>query len=445
VHIEPKALEELQVILSEHPNALDFYGTHCGDGSMEETMKSITQCIAEVLSTDVRSAWQTNKARSSKFQAERAGRVRDVLSENSAPAEDSEQCTQQLDNLLLYYTVQAPEQQARSSSEGSGAEDVVHVNSIQLLTCETSMSRRVGEVREAIAAASRVVACGDEQPKEAIAIEAASSVIVDADEQLKETTAINVASAIIVGADEPSKETIAISVASSVTVEGDEPSKETIVISAASSVTVEGDKQPKKSVATDVSPTNIPPTDADYESLKHYWGKAAARNTPTGLLPEEKGRQSMEKFFVFSAKPVTSVRPAAKSGALVHPIEDHPIEDGEMTSADLLSTDETKMAPPGVKLGAPVHPDDVNELPTVFPPLPAVERSEQKGVGGGDDEVDDKTVERIAVQSSPVENSKQGSTVGDDELDDKAKLAKLVPLLLPVVERSEQKGTIGAR
>jgi len=133
VHVESKALDELQAILVQDPNALDFYGVSGGDGSMEETIKSATHCIAEVLSIDVRSKWQTNKARDSKFQAERAGRVRDVLPDN-VELPDSEQCTQQLDNLLVYYTVEAPEQHERSTSEGSGAEDVVHVKSIKLLT-----------------------------------------------------------------------------------------------------------------------------------------------------------------------------------------------------------------------------------------------------------------------------------------------------------------------
>jgi tRNA-Thr(GGU) m(6)t(6)A37 methyltransferase TsaA len=392
VHIQPKALEELQVILSEQPNALDFYGTHCGDGSMDETMKSISHCIAEVLSIDVRSAWQTNKARDSKFQAERAGRIRDVLSENSAPdsapANDSEQCTQQLDNLLIYYTVQAPEQHARNTSEGSGAEDIVHVNSIQLLTCENSTSNRVGEVRGAIVAASPVTVYEDEQLKEGIAIEAASSVIVDVEEQPKETVAIDAASAIDVGADEPSKETIAIS--------------------AAFSVTVEGDEQSEKTVETDVSPTNELPTDADYKSLKSYWGKAAARNTPTGLVPEERGPQSTEKFFVFSAKPVASARPAAaKTGAQVHAITDD-----EMASVDLLSNDETKMAPRGVKSGAPVHPDDVNEMPTVVPLLPAAESSDQKSAVGGDETGAPTVV--LPRPIVPVENSEQGSTFGNE-------------------------------
>jgi hypothetical protein len=424
VLIQPEALDELQVILSEQPNALDFYGTYCGDGSMDETMKAITLCIAEVLSIDVRSAWQTNKARDSKFQAERAGRVKDVLSENTVPTKDSAQCTQQLDNLLIYYTVQAPEQHARNTSEGSGAEDVVHVNSIQLLTCEKSMSNSVREVREAIDAAPPVIVYGDEPPKLTVAIEDATSAIVDADEQLEETIAIDVASA--------------------TAVDGDEPSKETIAIAAASSVTVEGDEQPKKTVATHGSPTNVPPTDADYKSLKNYWGKAAARNTPTGLIPEEKSRQSTEKFFVFSDKPVAPGRPAAKTGALVHPIAD-----GEMLSADLLSTDETKMAPRGAKSGAPVHPEhDVNEMPTVVPPRLVVESSEQENAVG-DDEVDDKTeTPTIDLPRPVVESSEQESTVGGgdgDEVDDKTGVPTVVPLLLPVVERSEQTSTIGER
>ena len=132
VHVESQALDQLEAILTQDPNALDFYGAAVGDVSMQETVEAATHCIAEVLSIDVRSKWQTGKARESKFQAERAGRLKEVLSDDVS-AQDSEQCTQQLDNLLVSYTVEAPEQHERSTSEGSGAEDVVHVKSIQLL------------------------------------------------------------------------------------------------------------------------------------------------------------------------------------------------------------------------------------------------------------------------------------------------------------------------
>ena len=144
VHIQSNALDELKSILVQDPDALEFYGVRRGDESLEETMKAATHCIAEVCSVDVRSKWQTTKARDSKFQAERAGRVRDVLSD-SATVSNSEQCTQQLDNLLIYYTVEAPEEHERSTSEGSGAEDVVHVNSIQLLVGAGSKSAALTE------------------------------------------------------------------------------------------------------------------------------------------------------------------------------------------------------------------------------------------------------------------------------------------------------------
>ena len=52
----------------------------------------------------------------------------------------SSRCTQQLDNILIYYSVEAPQHHERSTSEGSGAEDVVRVNSIRLLTDEDNNS-----------------------------------------------------------------------------------------------------------------------------------------------------------------------------------------------------------------------------------------------------------------------------------------------------------------
>jgi hypothetical protein len=46
---------------------------------------------------------------------------------------DIKTCTQQLDNLLLHYTVTEAAELRRETSEGSGAEDTVCVTSIELL------------------------------------------------------------------------------------------------------------------------------------------------------------------------------------------------------------------------------------------------------------------------------------------------------------------------
>lgn len=329
VDIQPTALEELELILSQQPNALDFYGSHVGDSSIDETMKSITNCIVEVLSIDVRSVWQTNKARANKFQAERAGRVQDVMSDGIVVAQSENTnsgqcCTQQLDNLLVCYTVQAPEQHARNTSQGSGAEDVVLVNSIQLLTTTDT-------------------------PKSNTCVE---------DVVREEATFNNVA------------------------------------CSPVNWNAKNGDNQQRnENIATTVvsrSMTTAPPTDADYKSLKSYWGEAAARNTPTGLLPKENDFQRQQKCFVFSDKPITPVRPQKANT--------NSLSNSEVAVVEFVSSDETKMTPPprAKKSVPPTFVDD--EVPHVVSPLPVVESNEQETAADRDmvDEKTEKDVERLA-------------------------------------------------
>jgi tRNA-Thr(GGU) m(6)t(6)A37 methyltransferase TsaA len=128
VIFQQNAKDELYAILEQDKNALQFYGESYGEKSVEETMHCMIECIKQVLAIDVRSSFQTQKAREGKFQAERAKRLQNVstgLAKNI--------CTQQLDNLLIQYTVEETTDHKRLSSEGSGAEDVVSVTSIQLL------------------------------------------------------------------------------------------------------------------------------------------------------------------------------------------------------------------------------------------------------------------------------------------------------------------------
>jgi hypothetical protein len=100
---------------------------------------------------DVRSAWQTKKARQGKSQADRAARLRrhvpvlsnsdndndnDVpvlVSPSTATATAATCCTQQIDNLLIHYTIEEATETERPTSKGSGAEDKVIVTSIQFL------------------------------------------------------------------------------------------------------------------------------------------------------------------------------------------------------------------------------------------------------------------------------------------------------------------------
>jgi len=132
VSYSESSIVELTSILEQDKKALQFYGPKYGENSTEETLESIKRCITQVLAIDVRSSFQTKKAREGRFQAERSARLKDVQTEEGR--EESAVCTQQLDNLLFKYTVEEEANMKRSSSEGSGAEDMVKILSIQLLT-----------------------------------------------------------------------------------------------------------------------------------------------------------------------------------------------------------------------------------------------------------------------------------------------------------------------
>jgi tRNA (adenine37-N6)-methyltransferase len=136
VQLTPTAEHELRDILQANPMALEFYGH---DESLEEAIVAVSACIQEVLSMDVRSRYQTQKARQGLSQAERADRMQLVSSGrmttvHSGDDDERDQwCTQQIDNLLIYFDVQPTNSAEREASTGSGAEDTVIVHSIQLI------------------------------------------------------------------------------------------------------------------------------------------------------------------------------------------------------------------------------------------------------------------------------------------------------------------------
>jgi tRNA-Thr(GGU) m(6)t(6)A37 methyltransferase TsaA len=130
VLIADKAQRELRGLLEDNDQALEFYGG--ADESIDVCFENVLKCIEEVLAIDVRSQWQTQKARKGKSQAERAARLQQVISEDVIPSKAAE-CTQQIDNLLIRYTVAETAETERPTSEGSGAEDSVTVTSIQLM------------------------------------------------------------------------------------------------------------------------------------------------------------------------------------------------------------------------------------------------------------------------------------------------------------------------
>ena len=125
-----EATSELKHLLDQDSDALKFYGKKNGDGEGQPTFDVVSECIRQVLSVDVRSSFQTKKAREGKFQAEKSSRV----NSNGSREHSENICSQQLDNLLIQYTVSEKESARKlQQSKGSGAEDAVSVISIKLL------------------------------------------------------------------------------------------------------------------------------------------------------------------------------------------------------------------------------------------------------------------------------------------------------------------------
>lgn len=151
VEISQEAREQLNNLLDNEAFEMEFYGK---DGeSLQDCVSNVIQCIQEVLAIDVRSKWQTKKARQGKSHAERANRLKQELksaktTENdtnisspvSSASGDNLDCTQQIDNLLIHYMISQTASTARLSSEGNGAEDCVTVTAIEALDRDRSQS-----------------------------------------------------------------------------------------------------------------------------------------------------------------------------------------------------------------------------------------------------------------------------------------------------------------
>lgn len=133
VIIDQSARDDLLSILEKDKDALQFYGPAYGEDTVQKTLEYAMKCIEQVLAIDVRSNYQTKKAREGKFQAERARRLQDTSVGLLPSADTADICTQQIDNLLIEYTVAEASDQKRASSAGSGAEDEVTVSSIKLI------------------------------------------------------------------------------------------------------------------------------------------------------------------------------------------------------------------------------------------------------------------------------------------------------------------------
>jgi len=115
--------------------------------NVNDAYENIVSCIQEVLSVDVRSSFQTRKARKGASQADRALKLstpKDTSSSVSFPTTSMESlCTQQLDNMLLHFSVQevssssdsiATTTKEYSAAKGSGCDDIVMVHSIDYIS-----------------------------------------------------------------------------------------------------------------------------------------------------------------------------------------------------------------------------------------------------------------------------------------------------------------------
>jgi len=153
VMFTPTAMQALETIMkSDKIYGMEFFGVASGrDKSVDSGLASVKACIIEVLGVDVRSSWQTKKARKGKSQAEKSIRVNGVIKDENKqvlenkPAQShseddiSTMCTQQLDNLLIKYTIDIVNKEIPNSTvntDGSGADDIVTVRDIEPISQE---------------------------------------------------------------------------------------------------------------------------------------------------------------------------------------------------------------------------------------------------------------------------------------------------------------------
>mmetsp|Transcript_26245 Transcript_26245/g.39730 ORF Transcript_26245/g.39730 Transcript_26245/m.39730 type:complete len:575 (+) Transcript_26245:218-1942(+) len=282
VIVRPEARFELQEILTSEKKLLNFYGQK--DESKEQALESILLCIEEVLAVDVRSSWQTKKVRNARSQAERSSRL------GGEPGK-TEVCTQQLDQLLLSYTVEQPMSPLKSSaSRGSGAEDIVTVHSIELFKKETKTAVREKEVKEKSDNSSMSLW---ESSAKAVTNLFSSSV----DKKVEKRTNNDD----FTDPKEPVCDTTERKIDFSSTADNDDdhimvsPPPNTVSppfflspdVSEMSSPIV-ATEPPQPPVSPSVLRVNTkPPEDEDYHVLKDYWHQAAAVNTPNGMVPSD--------------------------------------------------------------------------------------------------------------------------------------------------------------
>lgn len=131
--ILPSAEEELKELV--YNGKLDFYGGKRNKHeSSTEAFHAVKSCIKEVLASDVRSSYQTKKARKGRSQAERALKKKSthpIKEGTESTIEKPKMCTQQLDNLLIHFSVIESDRMEYTPGINSGCDDRVLIHKIE--------------------------------------------------------------------------------------------------------------------------------------------------------------------------------------------------------------------------------------------------------------------------------------------------------------------------
>mmetsp|Transcript_6085 Transcript_6085/g.8860 ORF Transcript_6085/g.8860 Transcript_6085/m.8860 type:complete len:307 (-) Transcript_6085:121-1041(-) len=133
---------EQQLAYLVEDNVLQFYGGKISKHeTSDEAYKNVRSCIIEVLAADVRSGYQTKKARKGKSQAERAllkQSERNNGAQKLSHAGEPVMCTQQIDNLLIHFTTEldfsskGENNTVSSPGVNSGCDDRVVVHKVEM-------------------------------------------------------------------------------------------------------------------------------------------------------------------------------------------------------------------------------------------------------------------------------------------------------------------------
>ena len=130
VIIKEQAEKDLRQIAEA--GLFDFYGRKKCENleTTEDALRNMRSCVIEVLAADVRSSYQTKKARKGKSQAGLTLKFKKNLNDNKTKIS-----TQQLDNLLIHFSVEVVEVEYLDDDPGrnSGCNDRVIIHKFEVI------------------------------------------------------------------------------------------------------------------------------------------------------------------------------------------------------------------------------------------------------------------------------------------------------------------------